>query len=380
MAHTRGPQVSQKVSPLASAVLNPGALRDVVLVRVVCAGAEGLTRAGLRRDLTPLVEHRLSPGECRRQTDDILVALHGQGLVAPKRLRIVATSAGVEAAHRFLGAKIPDRADWVEVRDVFLVARALGGQPEKSPRRLKLASALGLRRAIIERSLGVSAGKAQSAAALRDAVAGQVARQKTGGDKASRRRAVEQLLRRPRTFDNDGALVAELAAEQVGAVQTSAPSLRLALLRRLLGRGEGLPPAAKSRARGLGAASKRPANAATTPGSNGHAPAVPAPRPQPARPDIAEFSREVRLAATGCAQGWPGNRRAFISHVWAVLLSQHPNWALTEIDYKNWLTQAHRAGHLTLAYADLRDKNNIRDVQASAVHYGNSEWHFIRVE
>ena len=44
------------------------------------------------------------------------------------------------------------------------------------------------------------------------------------------------------------------------------------------------------------------------------------------------------------------------------------------------LAEAHRSGQLALANADLKDKDNIKDVQDSAVVYRNAVFHFIRVD
>ncbi len=44
------------------------------------------------------------------------------------------------------------------------------------------------------------------------------------------------------------------------------------------------------------------------------------------------------------------------------------------------LVEAHRAGRLSLATADLKNKNNIKDIQDSAISYMNTVWHFVRVE
>jgi hypothetical protein len=44
------------------------------------------------------------------------------------------------------------------------------------------------------------------------------------------------------------------------------------------------------------------------------------------------------------------------------------------------LAEAHRVGQLALANADLKDKNNMKDVQDSAVSYRNAVFHFIRVD
>jgi hypothetical protein len=351
--------------------LNAGTLKNVLLVRIVAAGEAGATRAVLRRDITPLVEHRLSAAEWRRELDALLLALVEEGLAREARVRIAATASGTAAARRFLGAEVPKNADWLQVRDVLLVAHALGLETDKGGKEKRLTSAQGLRGAILQQAFGIVAKGVPSAARLRDALARKQAgrksaRSRNGGKSADNRRAAERLLRRPREFDNDGALVAELAAEQVGAMQTGAPSLRLALLRRLLSRAE-------IRRKADGEARK--------PAAPARKPAAPASADTTARgPDLGQFSREVSALAGQCAEGWAGNRRAFISHVWARLVERRPNWGLSEADYKNRLVEAHKSGHLTLAYADLRDKANIGAVEASAIRYRNTEWHFIRVE
>ena len=61
-------------------------------------------------------------------------------------------------------------------------------------------------------------------------------------------------------------------------------------------------------------------------------------------------------AARTRAEGWPGNRKAFISQVWDAIRTSHPEWGLSEIEFKCMLAEAHRAGQLVLADADLKDK------------------------
>jgi hypothetical protein len=116
---------------------------------------------------------------------------------------------------------------------------------------------------------------------------------------------------------------------------------------------------------------------------------APAPRPEPelpprpaaaTRPDLAGFANVVQSAASARAEGWAGNRKAFISHVWSVVQEKHPEWGLTDIEFKAMLAEAHRTGHVVLANADLKDKKSMKDLQDSAVAYKNTVWHFVRVE
>ena len=86
----------------------------------------------------------------------------------------------------------------------------------------------------------------------------------------------------------------------------------------------------------------------------------------------------MKVAGT-CAEGWSGNRKALISRVWHKLSAAHPEWGLSEIEYKCMLGEAHRTGHLRLATADLKDKSNAAEIEASAITYKNTQWHLIRV-
>ena len=110
-------------------------------------------------------------------------------------------------------------------------------------------------------------------------------------------------------------------------------------------------------------------------------PPAPAPVPAaPVRPDLAGFAQEVRRHADARAQGWSGDRKAYISHVWHLVRERRPEWGLSEIEFKCMLVEAHRAGSLVLANADLKDSSNIAQVQESAVVYKNAVFHFIRVD
>ncbi len=88
----------------------------------------------------------------------------------------------------------------------------------------------------------------------------------------------------------------------------------------------------------------------------------------------------MRRHAASQARGWSGDRKAYISHVWRNIREKRPDWGLSEIEFKCMLAEAHRAGQLALANADLKDKDNIKDVQDSAVSYRNAVFHFIRVD
>jgi hypothetical protein len=242
-----------------------------------------------------------------------------------------------------------------------------------------LAKPDGLRGAILQRAFDLKAKGVLGPQKLRSALA-IVALERAFGNKIKGsvgrsgfsgklgRLLAAHLSVRPRDFGTDRRLIAALAAEKVGAFQTDADSLRVAILRSFVGPSLVPPPEARVTI----PVAERPA-----------APELPLPRITPAastRPDLIGFSRVIRLAAATKAEGWPGNRKAFISHVWNAVRSEYPEWGLTDIEFKAMLAEAHRTGHLTLANADLKDKKSIKDVQDSAISYKNTVWHFVRVD
>ncbi len=381
------PAVSELVAERAeTGAMTP--LRGLVLVRVVSDG--GVTRAGLIRDLNAFVGHRLSPGEWRQRAEQELTALLAARYCTESRGRFTPIEAGRAAAEDFLGCKLPAKASWPDVRDVQLVARALGVSGDSQANIKSLAKPEGLRALIVQKGFNLPLKGSQSPSRIRADLA-VVALERAFGNKIKRglgagsglsskagRVLAGQLSRRPQDYGTDGRLVAQLAAELAGAAQSDADALRVALLRSLVSQAAAAPriEAGRPVVQQPPASPARPANDA------GPSLAVAAAKVPPAtqRPDVTDFAAEVHAAARTRAEGWPGNRKAFISHVWQVVRQGRPEWALTEIEFKCMLAEAHRAGHVVLASADLKDKKNMKELQESAIGYKNTVWHQVRVE
>ena len=66
--------------------------------------------------------------------------------------------------------------------------------------------------------------------------------------------------------------------------------------------------------------------------------------------------------------------------MWRAIAQAKPEWGLSEIEFKSMLAEVHRTGHVILGSADIKSKENLKDVQDSAIAYKNTVWHFIRVE
>ncbi len=359
----------------------PATLDDLILARISCSG--GATRAQLVRDLGPLVSNRLSPAEWRTAVDSTVSRLDAAEFVRDSRGRLRASETGAAAVARFLGEKEAHARAWSEQRDVWLVAKALDLDAGKPNIRKALGRPEGLSALIVQKAFGLATRQALSPSKLRAALA-LVALERAFGDnvksglKTQKGSALSakagrvlagQLLQSPRELSTDGRLIAALSAELTAAARPEIEVMRLALLRQLAG------------------ATSAKASVATK--TNGTAAAVEAPRPSAAqpvsteagqRPGLAQFSAGVLSAARNHAEGWPGSRKAFISQVWKAIRTSHPEWGLSEIEFKDMLAGAHRAGQLVLTGADLKNKQNIKDLEDSAILYKNTVWHFVRVE
>lgn len=378
-------------------------VRDVVLVRIATAGRT-LTRDDLGRELHPLVSHVLSASAWAPQLDRDLAALADAGLVTVQTVGVAITDAGTKRAALVLGvAALPKT--WADVRGGRLVARALGleGLP---PKRLKLLmKADGLKAAIVQKAFGLKIRGVPTPARLRVELARVALRRafadglppdatgKSGLSAKAGRSLAGRLADPPRDFPTDGRLITALALEYARARKADLESLQTALLRRYLTKGGAVgrdidvatKPVGRAKARAQAKArrerrlsgGKRATPAQGAFDLTGVAGAVDLPQQ---RPDFPGFVAIVRALADRVADGWTGNRKAYISHIWRTLAHQRPAWDLSEVEFKSMLAEAHRRSALVLAHADLKDDASLADVEASAVVYKNTIFHFVRVE
>lgn len=367
---------SQQLSGRDSQPHSADAVATLVLVRAAARG--GATRAEIVRELAPLFAHRLSPAEWRQTAEAASDTLVATGLSSEKRGRLTPTDEGARRAAAYLGQNGDMDLGWTDIRDIALVAKSLGAEGEAPARLKSLARPEALCAVIVQQAFGLPVKKNEQPARLRARLA-LVALERAFGNKIKAgfgtgsglsakagRLLAGQLSRKPRDFATDAKLIAELAAEHVDAPRADLEQLRLALLKRL-----GTRALEQTRAATL---AKPVALAAVPP------PPVAANDTPPLRPDMTQFARTVHAAARTCADGWPGNRKAYISNVWNAVRQSAPQWGLSEIEFKCMLAEAHRSGEVVLANADLKDKKNMLQLESSAIQYKNTVWHFVRVE
>ena len=363
----------------------------LILVRISAAG--GATRAEVAADLAPLFTHKLSPADWRRLAESEIGHLVAAGLVTEEKRRLGATEEGARAAAHYLGQKAVDPKPWAELRDIGLIAKGLGLEKETGARLKPLARVEGLRTLIVQKAFGLSVKKNAPPTKLRAQLA-VVALERAFGNRIKAgigkgsalsakagRLLAGQLSQNPRAFSTDAKLIAELAAERAGAKDSTLAALRVGVLRglgaRALDAGSDIIPTPDTAPRMPVRVSEQ--HVAPPPAANDSAPVAVDP-PKALRPDLPQFASAVKKAAASRAEGWSGSRKAYISHVWEAIRANEPAWALSEIEFKCMLAEAHRAGALVLANADLKDKRNADNIERSAVPYKNTVWHFVRVE
>lgn len=361
-------------------------LRDIVLLRIAVAG-KALTRDGIAKEFAPIGAHLVATDEWQTILERDLAALADAGLAEVKTVGVIATDAGIKRAAIVLGGKAPFPKSWTEARDTRLVAKALGLENEPTAKLKRLAKPDGLRAAIVVKAFKLKIRGTPSPVRLRTALA-KIALARAFGDgtaasadgrtglsaKAGRALA-GQLSSDPKDFRTDARLIAALAAEHVGAARPEILAVQTAILRSYVTKGEAplaLPSKAKRRAKPI--AVHAPIARLTSP------PPPPDIAPPNARPSFELFVADVLRLAEPVAEGFIGNRKAFISRLWRTIEAQRPHWGLSEIEFKAMLAEAHRQGQIVLANADLKDDRNLGDVQASALSYRNAVFHYVRVD
>jgi hypothetical protein len=360
---------------------------NLVLLRIAAAPA---TRAELQRDLAALVAPKTTGTVFRRSAELAIGAYITQQLISEQRGRLTASAAGVRVAEDSIPPTRITDGGWEAVQTALLT-RALGLKTLTPNTAKALGRPEGLAALVLQQHFGLPLDKVLSPTTLRSELA-VVALEKAFGNKIKTglgkiglgkgsglpgkagRVLAGQLFKAPREVASDGKLAVLLAAEVAGAPDTSVDGLTLALIRRLTA-----GPSA-------GVSTKQPdprsRQSAPTP-DNDQSPLGTVPvaiERTVVRPNMSEFSSAVVAAARPISEGWPGNRKAFISLVWKAIRNARPEWELSEIAFKSMLAEAHRTGHVVLAGADLKDKCDLGALEDSKILYKNTVWHFVRVE
>lgn len=385
---------------MATAAFEHSNIAQIILLRILCNGLSGCTKAELRADLQALVSHRFSKGEWRQNLDKTLTTLVlKKSLETTPRGRLKVTHQGQKEALYFIGApKLPTR-NWKDLQSIFLTAKSLNIKSRVLRTLKPLKTADGLRAAIIKTYYDLPIkSEIPTVTQIRNALAVNTInetfdipqkKQAKANSRVPEKLALflaSQKLRRPRSIETSNQLLSFLAAEAVGSVQPDAKALRLQLLRQLM-----IPKDANDANISNISAPKSSMRPTYTNTNYKKAQQTQSEMCLAIKPDaeagldlidLKSFSNIVLEFAKPHATGWQGNKRAFVSHVWNSMRAEKQNLSLNidKNQFKTMLADAHRAGHLMLGIADLRDKENMTDIQESAIRYKNTEWHYIRMK
>jgi hypothetical protein len=116
-------------------------------------------------------------------------------------------------------------------------------------------------------------------------------------------------------------------------------------------------------------------------GDNGQKAAVPNETgTEPKHFDLGDFAATIKAIARECPDGWFGDSKVFINHVWRYYGIQEglPRMELPE--FKAWLVRANQARLLDLSRADLPDQLPMADVAESETIQENALFHFVQAE
>ena len=173
----------------------------------------------LRMDLSRFVDHLWGPEEWKERCNGEVEVLISAGLLQPGvRHTVAPLGSAQEKAELFLGEKIKNGLDWERLRNRDLIALSLGLGNIAKPHRRALESVGELRHAIIQSGYGFPIKRSESAASLRNKLAGLALAQGFGSNFVeiangpvelrgrSGRLIAAQLLSSPRSFANERVL------------------------------------------------------------------------------------------------------------------------------------------------------------------------------
>jgi hypothetical protein len=334
--------------------------------------AARLTAAAYADALRRFAPSDATAADWRATVTTAVAALVGEGLFGAD-LALADRRAAEATLGAAFGAAFAAAPRWSRLVDHLVPARGLGvALDAKGQQRLGERDAMAA--AIVGRALGLwSQGPPPSPAALCD----QLAWQRLGLPGKAKRLPEELrallLQRELATTPAPAArLLRLLAARELDVPRPDLRAWRDALGRRWLTGRELTAKAA--------AAAPTGATAPAAPTSPPRAPApTAAPEAAPAAPAApADFLDSLRRAVAGVGtDGAFGDRKVFIIAAWRALRA-HPAWASLPLEaYKARLLDAHRAGALELARADLITAMDPALVAASVLESDGATFHFI---
>jgi hypothetical protein len=330
----------------------------LILARLL-APSSRLNPVSLRKDVEPFFRGR-ETGAWHDLLGETVAGLEREGLITLKPLAL--TESGRVRALECLGLdSMPAKVNWKQIKSKFLVAVAFGIPVDDAQQRKQVATADGLRVAILKARYQLPNVKtmAQALDALVRQALDMGATEKLTMPvlKAKVLGGFLKLLGNPALKE----FKAQLPVDAVKANRNTVEELQAGVLRNWFAE-ESVDES-------------QPANdeAAAT------SPETPPVETAPHRFDLADFASRVRAVAGASETGRFGDNKVFISHVWRALQNENDFPDMTESEFKTHLTEANHAGLLSLSRADLVEVMAPADVEASEARYLHAVFHFIQV-
>lgn len=336
----------------------PGRLGELILARLTAAGNSPSSSA-LERCLKPYFSCRLglSDGQWRTLLENTLNDLAEQGFVDRKPTRL--TESGIAVARHFLHVEeLPSDCNWSTLRNRHLLARALKISPRETKEWNRLATADGLRAAVLVRFYGLPLDPLPTLTQALEALAQQQPRH-AGENFASRSKTEvrEKILRESLIPDQPGELKTRLPALVTKARNNSIESLRQAVINHWLDECDAKTCELHS-----------PLQVKNIP-------------PGPNTPaDLTGFARQIQELACQSATGRFGENKVFLSHLWNHFQREPSRDGITREEFNGRLLEANRRNLITLSRADLISEMDPADVEASEISLPHTTFHFIRID
>ena len=361
--------------------LQPIALADLLLSRLLFIGIEGMVTSDLKQAVKAIAASELSNSAFTEQVETALVELSEKNYIqSVSRSRYQITDAGHQHILNQLGLDtLPPKLQWNTFKNVDWIAYALKLPPLSTETRKRIADADGLRAAILKHSFDlpikdfVTLTQARNALLWQQLCDPETARNLQLRFPELRQQAFNQgtvmgallndLLQAHKPLPWGKALP-QLVAKVANARRTTPDELRVAILRQAL-----VDTAVNSTAQ----------SHAASPVSSPKKTTIAAPPSNPSLSD-AKFAEITLKAAKDTKDGRLGDYKVFISRVWETLQQQHPDLKLTLGDFKQRLVSLNQQQLLTLSRADMAHAFNPEDVSASEVNHLNSTFHFIYLD
>lgn len=359
--------------------LAPPVVVDVVRAALFCLGdaAESPNATEAWKPLLSLLERAGEPPKATLEHS--VEALHTIGHVQlGKAGKPRLTEAGRSAATEWVGIrKRPPRAGWLLLSGEVLPARALGYSAQELHKKEK-DRADWLRAEVVRQHFSLPLAPWSSPSAVRDAVGWRLLASGAPTDVIARAQgargafasgsilgALTCAYLRLRTIPKLEHVLSVLAEHATGAGALDATSLKSALGMRLLRRVPDSP---------AGGSAPEKAFASPLQGARNSAQAESA---EWSPGDLATFAAKVVQAARRSKDGWLGDDMVFVSHTFRMF--QAPDGSVSLAAFKRALLDAHRAGLLTLAGADMPQTLAPAELDESVVRHGATNFYFVRV-